>query len=155
MSDTHPVEGGCACGAIRYQCTTEPLFVFQCRCRDCQRATGGAFATNVWFAADAISFSKEPKNYVVEAATGNRVYHFFCPDCGSPLGMRSDGFSDFRGVRAASLDDASGLEPIANVWKSNGYPWEHIDADLFGSDTQPDLDHFGEFLEEAMRHAKR
>jgi len=36
-----PFTGGCACGAIRYECTAEPLEMFQCHCRDCQGASGG------------------------------------------------------------------------------------------------------------------
>src|SRR5439155_7686682 len=41
-------EGGCACGAVRYRLTAEPLIVHACHCRDCQRLSGGAFALNIW-----------------------------------------------------------------------------------------------------------
>jgi hypothetical protein len=33
--------GRCACGAIRYEVTAEPIVMFNCHCRDCQRTTGG------------------------------------------------------------------------------------------------------------------
>ncbi|MHB1569921.1 MAG: GFA family protein, partial [Solirubrobacteraceae bacterium] len=36
-------EGGCACGAVRYRLTSEPLFVHCCLCLHCQRQTGSAF----------------------------------------------------------------------------------------------------------------
>ncbi len=150
MSDSLPVEGGCARGAIRYSSSAPPLFTFECRCRDCQRATGGPFAVNVFFETPAITFTPEPKDHVVEAAAGHRVRHSFCPECGSPLGMQSDAFADIRGVRAASLDDASGLEPVANLWVQNTYPWEHSDPSLLGSDTQPDAEHFDEFVQRAF-----
>ena len=39
--------GGCACGAIRYVCTAEPLLALNCHCRACQRASGSAFAAIV------------------------------------------------------------------------------------------------------------
>ena len=29
--------GGCACGAIRYECSAAPLMMLNCHCRDCQR----------------------------------------------------------------------------------------------------------------------
>src|SRR5204863_376671 len=35
--------GGCACGAIRYEITAEPIVTFNCHCRDCQKTTVGAF----------------------------------------------------------------------------------------------------------------
>ena len=39
-----PFSGGCACGAIRYERTAEPAISLNCHCRDCQRASGSAFA---------------------------------------------------------------------------------------------------------------
>jgi hypothetical protein len=32
--------GGCACGAIRYEISAEPLAMNHCQCRDCQRKSG-------------------------------------------------------------------------------------------------------------------
>ena len=114
---TVPCMGGCACGTVRHECSAAPLFMFLCHCRDCQRATGNPFAANVWFAVSALTFlSGEPRYYVVSSELGNSVYHGFCPACGSPLGMKSSGFPDLTGVRAASLDDPSGLEPLAELW---------------------------------------
>ena len=37
--------GACACGAIRFTCEDASAQAVHCFCRDCQRATGGAFAT--------------------------------------------------------------------------------------------------------------
>ena len=35
-----PFTGGCACGAVRYECSAEPLMMGNCHCRDFLRATG-------------------------------------------------------------------------------------------------------------------
>ena len=48
-----PFSGGCACGAIRYECTAEPVLMFHCHCRDCQRASGGPYSSYVIVPADA------------------------------------------------------------------------------------------------------
>ena len=37
--------GGCMCKAIRYECSIEPIGMGICYCRDCQKATGSAFAS--------------------------------------------------------------------------------------------------------------
>ncbi len=37
-----PREGGCACGAVRYRLTSDPLFTHCCHCLNCQRQTGSA-----------------------------------------------------------------------------------------------------------------
>lgn len=34
------ITGGCACGAIRYECTAEPVAAMHCQCRDCQHSSG-------------------------------------------------------------------------------------------------------------------
>ena len=35
-----PYTGGCACGAIRYEISAEPIAMNDCQCRDCQSTSG-------------------------------------------------------------------------------------------------------------------
>ena len=37
---SEPYTGGCACGAIRYQISAEPMVSNHCQCRDCQHKSG-------------------------------------------------------------------------------------------------------------------
>jgi hypothetical protein len=53
------LEGGCACGAVRYRLTSKPMIVHCCHCRDCQRQTGGGFAVNALIEADRIELLGE------------------------------------------------------------------------------------------------
>lgn len=55
--------GGCACEDIRYECTEEPIVQLICHWRDCQRATGSAFATVMFFAADKIAIFEGHANF--------------------------------------------------------------------------------------------
>ena len=36
--------GGCICGGVRYQCEADLISAGNCHCRDCQWATGSAYA---------------------------------------------------------------------------------------------------------------
>src|SRR5439155_2674100 len=47
-----PREGGCACGAVRYRLTSDPLFTHCCHCLNCQRQTGSAFVINLLIETD-------------------------------------------------------------------------------------------------------
>jgi hypothetical protein len=63
-----PFTGGCMCGAIRYECSTEPLAMGICHCRDCQRATGSAFAAALMLPRNAVTIIGElmvPHSYTV------------------------------------------------------------------------------------------
>ncbi len=41
-------KGGCLCGAITYEVSSDPINMWNCHCDDCRRATGASFATNVF-----------------------------------------------------------------------------------------------------------
>ena len=50
-----PVEGGCACGELRYRLDKTPMFIHCCNCHRCQRETGSAFALNAIVETDALT----------------------------------------------------------------------------------------------------
>lgn len=52
-----PFAGGCMCGNIRYECRAQPIFMGNCHCRDCQRATGTAFAAAILVHGDAVTIT--------------------------------------------------------------------------------------------------
>ena len=51
---TNMLEGGCACGRLRYRMRSAPMFVHCCHCKDCQRQTGSGFVLNALIEADRI-----------------------------------------------------------------------------------------------------
>ena len=50
----HEIDGGCACGGIRYRLASKPMFVHCCHCRECQRQTGSAFVVNALIETDRV-----------------------------------------------------------------------------------------------------
>jgi hypothetical protein len=57
-----PFFGGCACGAVRYECSAAPVAMVNCHCRDCQRAGGTGFSPTVVVPADSFRLLRgEPK----------------------------------------------------------------------------------------------
>src|SRR5215470_9953070 len=80
-----PFTGGCACGAVRYTCSAEPLMMANCHCRDCQRAGGAPYAAVLLVPKAAVTFTGEIKFHQVQADSGNMASRGFCPACGSPL----------------------------------------------------------------------
>jgi hypothetical protein len=62
-----PFTGGCMCGAIRYECAAEPIAMGLCHCRDCQYATGSAFAAALISLCSAVTITGSLKLPTAEA----------------------------------------------------------------------------------------
>ena len=126
-----PFSGGCACGAVRYECVVPPLRMVNCHCRDCQRASGSGYSATVIVAASGLRLLRgECKRYQVTGDSGNVATREFCGVCGTPLFASSSGRPDFVGVKAASLDDPSWFAPEADVWVESAQAWDVMNADI-------------------------
>lgn len=128
-----PITGGCACGAIRYEASAAPILMFNCHCRDCQHATGGACANAVIFTADAFRYVRgTPRYHYTRALSGGDHKRGYCADCGSRLsgGENPEGSSGIVGVTAASLDDPSLFRPQMDIFTAQAQPWARMDPDL-------------------------
>ena len=126
-----PFQGGCACGAVRYECTAAPLRMVNCHCRDCQRASGSGYSATLIMLADSVRLLQgQCKDYQTVAESGNVAKREFCGDCGTPLFSRSLARPGFLGVKAASLDDSGWFAPEADVWVESAQPWDHMNPDV-------------------------
>ena len=126
---TKNLEGGCACGAVRYRLASAPMFVNCCHCRDCQRQTGSAFVLNALIEADCVTLLAEtPESVPVPTDSGRPHDVYRCPKC------RTAVWSDYgrRGVmlfvRVGTLDDASALPPDAHIFTRSKLPWVTLPA---------------------------
>jgi hypothetical protein len=124
-----PFSGGCACGAIRYECNAEPIVMFNCHCRDCQRATGGPFSAVVYVPAKAFKITKgSPRYYKTSSEGGGHNLRGFCPECGSRL--FGGGSDRGQGTNASSLDDPSLFRPRFDIFTSDAQPWDQMHPKL-------------------------
>jgi hypothetical protein len=116
-------DGGCACGAVRYRLTAEPLFVHCCHCLNCQRQTGSAFVVNVLIEADSVEIlAGDPQRVDVPRDDGSTQRVFRCPACQIAL------FSEYtrpqiRFVRAGTLDDPASVAPDVHIFTRSKLPW--------------------------------
>jgi len=118
------LEGGCACGAVRYRLASAPLFVHCCHCLDCQRQTGSAFVINALIEADRFALlTGEPVPSPVPTDSGRPHHILRCPTCHSALWSEYGGRPQIRFVRAGTLDDPSALEPDVHIYTRSKLPW--------------------------------
>jgi hypothetical protein len=118
------LEGGCACGAVRYRLTSPPMIVHCCHCRDCQRQTGGAFAVNALIETDRIEMlSGEPVAIPMPTDSGRPHDVYRCPACETAVWSDYGRRPALRFVRATTLDDPDALPPDVHIFTRSKLPW--------------------------------
>ncbi|WP_371933276.1 GFA family protein [Ruegeria discodermiae] len=130
---TDIINGGCACGAVRYECRAKIEFSFNCHCRKCQRATGGGHSSA--FAIPKVEFKVSGiiREFASPSDNGAITYAGFCPECGSPLTSRTERFPERIYVHAATLDDPSKFCPAFVVYGEMAQPWDAPHEHLSGA----------------------
>jgi hypothetical protein len=116
-------EGGCACGAVRYRLTSEPLFVHCCHCLSCQRQTGSAFVINLLIEADRVQMlAGDPQPVDVPRDNGGTQRIYRCPSC--QIAVFSEyGRPEVRFVRAGTLDDPGRVTPDVHIFTRSKVGW--------------------------------
>lgn len=131
------ITGGCACGAVRYECSADPIMAANCYCRDCQRSSGTAMASVMLVPTAALKLKGQLKHFEVTGDNGNKVSRGFCPNCGSPIISVLSATQAMVALKAGSLDDPAQFKPMAQVYLKSAPPWAPVREDLPKFDKQP------------------
>jgi hypothetical protein len=116
--------------------------MFQCHCRDCQRATGVACAFVVLVPANSFKLTRGSLRYhLTPSAAGGQHRRGFCAACGSRLtgGENEAGTSEKIGINAGSLDDPSWFRSQFHIFAVDAQPWDQIDAVIPKYDQYPPM----------------
>jgi hypothetical protein len=125
------LEGGCACGAVRYQLTSAPMFVHCCHCRDCQRQTGSAFVLNALIEADRVQLkSGNVEGNAVPTDSGRPHAIYRCPSCKVAVWSNYGGVEKLRFVRIGTLDQPAALAPDVHIYVRSKLPWVKLPEGL-------------------------
>jgi hypothetical protein len=122
QSDWIGRSGGCQCGDIRYRLEAEPLTLYACHCRHCQKQSSSAFGMSLWVPLAAIVFVRgKPETWTTRGDSGGLKDCAFCDHCGSRI---YHGFGEGPvSLKPGSLDDTSDLRPVAHIWTRRAQPW--------------------------------
>lgn len=120
------MQGGCHCGAIRYEVSAMPFAADYCHCSDCRRTTGAPVGVWMDFKADEVSWLK---GSVCEYASSEHIRRGFCPQCGSSLTYRSTRHPDYFTLSVASLDDPNLVRPTYHIFTCSQVDWMAISDD--------------------------
>ena len=131
------IEGGCLCGAIKYQAELEQTQVMSCHCKDCQCTTGSTCATFVGVPESAMTLEGEPRSYTKKGESGNGVTRSFCGNCGSQLYSTVEAIPGVRFVKIGTLEDNDDLVPGAHIWTASKPSWVELPEGATTFEKQP------------------
>ena len=125
------LEGGCACGRLRYRLASRPMFVHCCHCRDCQRQTGSAFVLNALIETDRVEkLSGETEAVPVPTGSGRPQVIHRCAACHVAIWSHYGGVLPLSFVRVGTLDEPSALPPNVHIYTRSKLPWVRLPADV-------------------------
>jgi hypothetical protein len=121
---TETLEGGCACGAVRYALQSAPMFVHCCHCRDCQRQTGSAFVLNALIETARVTVTNgEPARSEMPTDSGRPHGVYRCARCGTAVWSEYGGIAALRFVRVGTFDRPDALSPDVHIYTRSRLPW--------------------------------
>jgi len=117
-----PLEGGCACGLVRYRLDEMPYDTGWCHCRVCQRVSGsgGMVFTTVHLDRYRIIAGDRHVGSFASTDFGSRS---FCRECGSPLTIHVRHQPDEIDIAAGTLDDPEAVAPAFHIYAAKAPSW--------------------------------
>jgi hypothetical protein len=118
------MEGGCACGRVRFTAKVSSDDAYLCHCRMCQRATGAVSIAFMLVNKSDVAWRGEP-NYFASSPIARRP---FCASCGTSLGFEHPD-SERMDLAVASFDDPSRFVPKHHFGVESMHPaWINTEA---------------------------
>jgi hypothetical protein len=114
------LQGGCLCGALRYESSDPPVDTGYCHCSLCRRSTGAPVLA--WASVPVTSFS-----YVRGApaiyASSTRGQREFCAHCGTQICYRQTRDTQTVDINVGSLDDPALCPPQVHIYDADRIAW--------------------------------
>ena len=125
------VEGGCYCGAVRYEVDGKPVFNGQCHCRECQYISGGGPNMLVAVPEDGVRYTKGAPKVFKRSDLENPVTREFCAECGTHMISRPPIMAGMAIIKLGTLDDPNAFgSPQMAVFMVDKQPFHQVPAGM-------------------------
>jgi len=124
------MNGGCLCGAVRYEVQGDPAFSGICHCSDCQKATGSSHVAIMAVPEAAVKITGETKGFEVVGESQGTISRNFCPTCGSLLFSKPSRMAGIILLTAGTLDDPSTYKPQVVIYTRSRPEWAKLSGGL-------------------------
>ena len=136
-STTGDRTASCGCGDLTVTASGEPLDVYLCGCRNCQRETGSSFTYAAVFPETAVSIAGEQKTWRRQGESERWVETAFCPTCGSTVFGRMESWPEVITISAGCFADPGFAKPATLYWAARCHRWLVFPEGIQPMDSQP------------------
>jgi hypothetical protein len=125
------MQGGCYCGALRYEIIADPVMKAQCHCRECQYITGGGPNFFMAIPDDSFTITKGTVATFTRSDLENPRTRQFCGTCGTHITTLLPG-RPLVIVKVGTLDDPAKNygEPQLAIFMKDSQPYHVVAPDL-------------------------
>jgi len=121
------IEGGCYCGAVRFEAEGDPLFKGQCHCRECQYLSGGHPNVVVGMPEASFRWSQGTPDSFQRSDLENPVTREFCGACGTQLLSKAPGMAGAVLLKPGTFDDPSLFDgPQMAIYTCDKQAFHHV-----------------------------
>ena len=135
----------CHCGQLRVIATGQPISVYCCHCKACQRRTGSVAHWGTRWEKSQVRLEGATKVYARKADSGFEIRCYFCPNCGTNIFAEGERAPEFWLIAAGCFADVSLPAPTISVWEESMHSWltaasiseHHLQSVSTGAGTVP------------------
>ncbi len=121
----HVIEGGCECGAIRYETAGQVTDFSHCHCSQCRRLHGAPYVSFAGVVLADMTWKSGPGALrVYDSSAKNRRY--FCASCGSQIMVVSAEEPDVAYLALGCIDGDPELPDGYHQFVDSKAPWVNI-----------------------------
>lgn len=129
-------QGGCQCGAVRYEVHGSPAHVALCHCEDCRKSSGAPAVAWAAFAEDKFQLLQGD---LTEFNSSGAAMRSFCPSCGTGIAYRNaDMLPGIVDIQAATLDNPSAFPLQCHIQTADRIDW------MTNADALPEFERYPE-----------
>ena len=121
------IDGGCYCGAVRYEVEGEPMMRLQCHCRECQYVSGGSPNVTLAIPDAGFRYTKGKPKEFRRNDLDSPVTREFCAECGTHLLSRAPSLPGTILPKVGTFDDPSVFEgPAVAIYLVDKQPFHLV-----------------------------
>jgi hypothetical protein len=120
------LNGGCMCGAVRYEAVGEPFLVSHCHCLSCRKHNGAPVVTLAGYSQQQVSFHGDERRIYTSSPGVGRA---FCGNCGTPLTWEGDGGEGYGlivEIHLSTFDNPEQLVPTGHAFYPERISWFEV-----------------------------